>query len=122
MTIRELYDNIGGSYEHAVQVMKMEKLIDRYIRKLKNSGVGEQLAAAGESMDAEKLFEHAHAMKGVCGNLGLDDLAAAADVITEEFRPGTTRKLSDDEVKAQLEKINVMYRRAVDGIAAYEAQ
>ena len=45
MTIRELYDNIGGSYEHAVQVMKMEKLIDRYIRKLKNSGVGEQLAA-----------------------------------------------------------------------------
>ena len=122
MTIRELYDSIGGSYEHAVQVMKMEKLIDRYIRKLKNSGVGEQLAAAGEAMDAEKLFEHAHAMKGVCGNLGLDDLAAAADVITEEFRPGTARKLSDDEVKAQLEKINVMYRRAVDGIAAYEAQ
>lgn len=122
MTIRELYDNIGGNYDHAVQVMKMEKLIDRYIRKLKSSGVGEQLAAAGETMNPEKLFEHAHAMKGVCGNLGLDDLAAAADTITEEFRPGATRKLSDDQVKAQLQKIDAMYRRAVDGIAAYEAQ
>ena len=122
MTIRELYDNIGGNYDHAVRVMKMEKLIDRYVRKLKKSGVGEQLAAAGEAMDSEKLFEHAHAMKGVCGNLGLDDLAAAADVITEEFRPGAPRKLSDAEVKDQLARIDAMYRRAVEGIAAYEAQ
>ncbi len=122
MTIRELYANIGGNYDHAVQVMKMEKLIDRYVRKLKNSGVGDQLAAAGETMDPEKLFEHAHAMKGVCGNLGLDDLADAANIITEEFRPGAARKLSDAEVKEQLAKIDAMYRRAVDGIAAYEAQ
>ena len=122
MTIRELYANIGGNYDHAVQVMKMEKLIDRYVRKLKSSGVGEKLAEAGATMDGEKLFEHAHAMKGVCGNLGLDDLAAAADVITEEFRPGQPRKLSDAEVKAQLDKIDAMYRRAIDGIAEYEAQ
>ena len=122
MTLRELYDSIGGNYDHAVQVMKMEKLIDRYVRKLKSSGVGEKLAEAGAAMDGEKLFEHAHAMKGVCGNLGLDALANAAGVITEEFRPGAVRSLSDDEIRDQLNRIDAMYRRAVDGIAAYEAQ
>ena len=122
MTISELYETIGGNYAQAQRVMKMDKLIDRYIRKLKSSGVGEQLAAAGESMDAQKLFESAHGMKGVCSNLGLDDLAAAADAITEEFRPGNTRKMSDEAVKEKLQQILALYQRAVDGIRRYEEE
>lgn len=122
MTIRELYDSIGGNYDQAVKVMKSEKLIDRYVRKLKNSGVGEKLAAAGGTMDPVQLFECSHSMKGVCANLGLDELAAAAEVITEEFRPGSTRKMSDDEVRGKLNAIDALYKRAIDGIAVYEAQ
>ena len=37
MTIKELYDNIGGNYEQAVKVMKLDKLIDRHIRKFTNN-------------------------------------------------------------------------------------
>ena len=120
MTIQELYAAIGGNYDQAVRIMKSERLIDRYVRKLKSSNVGEALAAAGEAMDATRLFESAHAMKGVCSNLGLVELASAADAITEEFRPGNPRKLSDDAVREQLERIAGMYRRAVEGIRAYE--
>ena len=122
MTIPELYEMIGGNYEQALRVMKMDKLIDRYVRKLKSSGVGEQLAAAGETMDAQKLFESAHGMKGVCSNLGLDELASAADAITEEFRPGNTRKMSDEAVKEKLQQILALYQRAVDGIRRYEEE
>ena len=122
MTIKELYETIGGNYEQALRVMKMDKLIDRYVRKLKSSGVGEQLAAAGETMDALKLFESAHGMKGVCSNLGLDELASAADAITEEFRPGNTRKMSDEAVKEKLQQILALYQRAVDGIRRYEEE
>ena len=120
MTIQELYARIGGNYEHAVQIMKSDRLIDKYVRRLKNSQVGETLARAGETMDATGLFESAHAMKGVCANLGLDDLARAADEITEEFRPGSRRRLSDDEVKARLQAVLAQYRATEEGIQAYE--
>ena len=29
MTIRELYEQIGGSYEHAVQIMKKDNVINK---------------------------------------------------------------------------------------------
>ena len=120
MTLQELYASIDGSYDRAVQIMRMEKLINRYLSKFPNSGVYESLAAAGESMDPTALFESAHAMKGVCANMGFDKMAAAAGEITEEFRPGNTRSLSDDEVKARIADIGVMYRHTVDGIRQYE--
>ena len=121
MTIQQLYENIGGNYEQAVRVMKKDKLIDKYVRKLKDSDAGEQLAQAGEAMDAAKLFDSAHALKGVCANLGLDALANAADEITEEFRSGNARKLSDDAVREKVEAILTRFRNTVQSIAEYEA-
>ena len=122
MTIQQLYEKIGGNYDQAVRVMQKDKLIDKYVRKLKSSNVGEMLAQAGESMDAGKLFESAHAMKGVCSNLGLTALAEAADELTEEFRQGNARRLSDDEVRQKLDAILNRYRDTVQGISEYEAE
>ncbi len=121
MTIQQLYEKIGGNYEQAVRVMKKDKLIDKYVRKLKDSDAGEQLAQAGEAMDAAKLFDSAHALKGVCANLGLDALANAADEITEEFRSGNSRKLSDDAVREKVEALLTRLRNTVKGIEEYEA-
>lgn len=120
MTLEELYANMGGNYEHAKQIMKMDKLIDKYVRKLKNSDIKARLDSAFETMDAAQLFESAHAMKGVCGNLGLDDLAALADEITEEFRPGNSRKMSDEEAKAKVQNALDMLQKTLDCIEAYE--
>lgn len=121
MTIQELYDRIGGNYEHAMQIMRMDKMIGKYLLKLTESGVYEDFRAACDSMDAARLFETAHAMKGVCANLGLDDLAAAVSEITEEFRPGATRKLSDDELKDRMQNIFALYERTEEGISEYKA-
>ena len=120
MTIQELYAEIGGSYEQAVKIMKLDKMIDRYVRRLKSSSFDDQLAAASESMDPSALFETAHAMKGVCANLGLVKLAEAAHVITEEFRPGAPRTLSDDEVCEKLKVLKDLYRKTIEGINRYE--
>ena len=122
MTIRELYDIIGGNYDQAVRVMKMDKLIEKYVRKFTKSDLGQTLAEAGAAMDATQLFESAHAMKGVCSNLGLDALAAAADEITEEFRSGNARRLTDEEVRAKLDAIDRQYRATAEGIRRYEAE
>lgn len=119
MTLEELYDLIGASYEQAVRVMRKDKLIDRYIRKLVDSIECEKLVAAGEQMDATGLYESAHALKGVCANLGLEDLSSAASEITEEFRPGNERKFTDEEVKDKLAKLDERYRQTIAGIEQY---
>ena len=121
MTIQELYSKMEGNYDQAVRVMKSDRLIDKYIRKLKSSQIDIRLADAAETMDAVILFESAHAMKGVCANLGLEKLAAAADEITEEFRQGNPRKMTDEEVKAKLAAISEQYRMTADAISEYEA-
>lgn len=121
MTIQELYEQIGGNYNHAVQIMRMDKMISKYVLKLADSDVCDKLREAGASMDAAALFESAHAMKGVCANLGLDSLAAAVSEVTEEFRPGASRKFSDDEIKAKLDEIFAMYEKTKAGIEEYKA-
>jgi HPt (histidine-containing phosphotransfer) domain-containing protein len=120
MTLQELYYEIGGDYEQAMRVLRMDKLIDKHIRKLRTNSVAEGLIAAGERMDSSEIFEAAHAMKGVCANLGLVGLAGMASEIAEEFRPGNTRRISDDEVKIRIEKIGEAYKRTADRIRRYE--
>ena len=122
MTLQELYANIDGNYDHAVQIMKMEKLISRYVQKFPKSGVNESLQEAAETMDPTRLFESAHAMKGVCANLGFDRLSEAAGEITEEFRPGNARRLTDEEIREKIARIDAMYQRTVEGIHRYEQE
>ena len=120
MTLQELYQSIGGNYENAIRVLRMEKLMDKHIRKFTKNGVAEKLLEAGRSMDAKELFESAHALKGVCGNLGLTEMSELASEIAEEFRPGNARKLSDEEVDGKIAKIGELYRKVCEGISRYE--
>lgn len=120
MTLEELYQSIDGNYEQACNVLRIEKLIDKHIRKFPAGGVAQALIGAGETMDPTALFESAHAMKGVCANLGLTVLSDLASEISEEFRPSKARKLTDAQVKELLSKIERQYKKTADGIALYE--
>lgn len=119
MTLRELYAKIDGSYDQAISVLRVEKLIDKHIRKFPSGGITEAVIEAGKNMDGSALFESAHAMKGVCSNLGLTRLAGYASDISEEFRPGTPRKQSDDEIRAKLAEIEKLYQTTSEGIREY---
>lgn len=120
MTLQELYQNIGGNYDQALRVLHIEKLIDKHIRKFPKNGVVDAVLVAGKTMDPTGLFETAHALKGVSANLGLTALSDAAAVITEEFRPGSARSLSDAEIGEKLNKIEEMYSKISAGIRQYE--
>lgn len=119
MTLAELYESIDGSYEQARRTLRVDKLIDKHIRKLTTNGVLDNLIAAGRGDDATQIFECAHAAKGICGNLGLTSLAEAASEVSEEFRPGNPRKLSDQEVAERIDRIEELYARAKEGIERY---
>ncbi len=120
MTLKELYEIIGGDYDQALRVLRVEKLMDKHIRKLTKGGVVEQLIAAGEAMDPAQMFDAAHASKGMCGNLGLKKLSDLASEIAEEVRPGNPRTMTDGQVREKLDEIAALYRRAVDGVRQYE--
>ncbi len=120
MTLPELYQRIGGDYEQAIRVLRMDKLIDKHIRKFSKNGVVEAVLKAGEEMDPQTLFETTHALKGVSANLGLNEMSEAAAEISDEFRPGSPRRLSDDEIAARMRKIEELYRRTAEGIRLYE--
>ena len=122
MTLQELYQQIGGDYDQALRVLRVEKLVDKHIRKLTKNGLIEALVNAGDTMDPIQLFETSHAVKGNCANLGLTNLSAAASEISEEFRPGNARHFTDEEVKEKLKRIDAMYRQAADGIGRYEQE
>ena len=119
MTLEELYASIGGDYGQALKVLRMDKLIDKHIRKLTKNGVIDSLIAAGENMDPTELFETSHAVKGICANLGLTRIAEAASEISEEYRPGNPRTMSDEEVKQKLQEIADLYQATTEGIENY---
>jgi len=120
MTLQELYAQIDGNYEQAIRVLRVEKLMDKHIRKLTKNGVVEKLLEAAGIMDPVQMFETAHAMKGVCGNLGLSRLSEMASDIAEEFRPGNERKMTDEAVRAEVEEIRSLYGKTAEGIRRYE--
>ena len=120
MTLQELYTAIDGDYDQAVRVLRMDKLIDKHIRKMTKNGIVDNLLEAGRNMEPAALFETAHAMKGVCANLGLMVLSEMASEIAEEFRPGNPRKLSDDELAEKLTKIEALYQKTAAAIQIYE--
>lgn len=119
MTLQELYQSIGGDYDQVMRILRMEKLVDKHIRKFSQNGVVERLLDAGRKKDTNEMFEASHAMKGICGNLGLKELCSLASEISEEYRPGNDRRLSDEEVEEKLEEIAAKYQKAKEGILRY---
>lgn len=120
MTIQELYTTIDGNFESAKRVLTMEKLIQKFIiRLLEEKSFGRLQNANG---DPKELFEATHALKGICANLGLDKLSAMASDISEEFRPGKTRTMSDDEVNAKIAAFSEKFTFTLDEIRKFAAQ
>ncbi|MDO5703169.1 MAG: Hpt domain-containing protein [Lachnospiraceae bacterium] len=119
MTLKELYADIGGDYEKAMKVLRVEKLMDRHIKKFPVSGVTEALIEAAKSKDPVELFESSHAVKGVCANLGLTKLSDAAAKISDAYRAGSGSGMPDEELAAAISEIKELYEKAADGIRRY---
>ena len=119
MTIQELYDAIGGSYESAKRVMQSDRIIAKFIVKFVDDKSFDTLLGGWESRDAQAAFEGAHALKGVCANLGLDAISAAASELAEQFRPGGERTLDDAAVTERIDAIRAKRETAVELIRGF---
>lgn len=122
MTVQELYERIDGNYESARRVLQMDKLIGKFVVKFLDDPSAGKLFAAWDSRDEAAIFEGAHAMKGVCANLGLDALSSAAGDVCEEFRPGAARTMDDAALGARMDALRAAYEKTLEGVRAFAAE
>ena len=122
MTVQELYNNIGASYDSAKRILLMDKLIGKFVLKFLDDKSCEKLMTAWDTKDAVGVFEGAHALKGVGANLGLNHLSEQASAIAEEFRPGNARTMDDAAVTAKLAALKADYDKTIEGIRAFAAE
>ena len=122
MTVQELYERIGGSYDSAKRILPMDKLIGKFVLKFLDDKSYEKLTTAWAEKDTAGVFDGAHAIKGVCANLGLNTLSEQASAIAEEFRPGNARTMDDAEVGRRMDELKATYERTIEGIRAFAAE
>lgn len=84
--IKEAYEKIGADYEGVLRRLSSDALVTRFAGKFLKDQSFAQLAAAMESGDAQAAFVAAHTLKGVCQNLGFDNLFVPSVEITEALR------------------------------------
>lgn len=75
------------------------------------------LVATLEADDFEEAYQHAHALKGVAGNLSLTDLHRAAGLVSDELHQGEPQL-----AKSNLPAVEKAHHAAIQGLETLQAQ
>ena len=115
MTIKECYEAMGGDYEDVLKRLMNEARIQKFALMFKKDPSMSQLTQAMDAGDVETAFRAAHTLKGICLNLGFDNLYKASFDITEKLRGRDTEGC--EELLARVEE---QYNNTVDAIHMME--
>lgn len=111
MTVKECYEQMGADYEGVLRRMGSETVIRRFALKFLQDPSFNDLKESLQKNDREEAFCAAHTLKGVCLNLGLDELYEVSTEITEKLR-GRESIGSEDLFK----KVEEKYQKTVEAI------
>ena len=102
MTLKSLYEAVGGDYEDVVRRLISEEFAAGLAVRFLDDDEMEKLGAAMETRNIEEAFRAAHTLKGVALNLGFKNLGRSASELTEVLRKRTFDGTEDlyKEVKA----------------------
>ena len=76
MTVRECYEELGSDFDKVLSRLVSEALVKKFALKFLDDPSFGQLETALADKDAETAFRAAHTLKGICLNLGFDNLFA----------------------------------------------
>lgn len=119
MNIEECYHRLGGDYAQVLLRLPSGSLVKKFITKFLGDGSFTELCQAMEQGDRETAFRAAHSLKGVCANLGFEQLRASASELTEVLRPQTDGIPAD--AWELLERVRGDYQVTVDAIRDFLA-
>lgn len=110
--MKELYvklTNNGVDVQGALdRILNNETFYDKFLKKFLADTNYENLKQALADGDHKNGLDYAHTLKGVCGNLGMDELFALLKQMVDDYRANDYSRLNDlfDEVT---EKYRVIY-------------
>ena len=84
MTVRECYEELGCDFDKVLSRLVSEALVKKFALKFLDDPSFGQLKTALADKDAETAFRAAHTLKGICLNLGFDNLFAPSQELTEK--------------------------------------
>ena len=103
MDIKECYEAMHGDYEDIFSRLRNNALIIKLVKKFESDQSYAELKQGLADKDVEKAFRAAHTLKGICLNLGFDNLFAPSQELTEKLRGAITIE-GTDELFAAVEK------------------
>ena len=111
MTVKECYEQMGADYEGVLGRLRSEVLIKKFAKKFLDDGSFRSLKDNLAQKNGEEAFRAAHTLKGVCQNLGFDNLYKASFDITEKLRGRDTEGC--EELFAKVEE---QYNKTAEAI------
>ena len=100
-TLEQAYRELGADYEGVTKRLMGDALVGRFVGKFFEDESFENLRAALAAKDVKAAFMAAHTLKGICQNLGFDNVFAPASALTEVLRADSLE--GADELFAQVE-------------------
>lgn len=113
MEIKECYEQMGANYENVLSRLGSDALIRRFASKFPDDTSFQSLEQAMKEKNIDEAFRAAHTLKGVCLNLGFDNLFTVSSELTEKLRAG-----SFDGTEALFEEVKKQYYRTIEAIRA----
>ena len=117
MTIVECYQQLGGNLENVKTRLPSDSLIKRFIIKFLDDSSYSELCDALQKGQRDDAFRAAHTLKGVCANLGFDQLENSASALTELLRPKDIG--IPEEAVSMMKDVKHDYEMTVGAIRAY---
>lgn len=111
MTVKECYEQMGADYEGVLGRLRSEGLIKKFAKKFLDDGSFQSLKDNLAQGNGEEAFRAAHTLKGVCQNLGFDNLYKPSFDITEQLRGRSTEGCEE-----LLAKVEEQYKKTTDAI------
>ncbi|MGN0698525.1 MAG: Hpt domain-containing protein [Ruminiclostridium sp.] len=108
MTLEECYKALGGSYTDVLSRLMNDKMITKYLGKFTEDTSYNDIFTALANKDYETAFHAAHTLKGLCLNLGLENLYKSAFEVTEALR-GKTNETTPE----MLEELKTNYESSI---------
>lgn len=114
MTIKSLYEAVGGDYEDVVKRLISEEFVAQLALGFLDDDGFSSLEKAMKNRNAEDAFRAAHTLKGVALNLGFKNLGESASELTEVLR-----KRTFDGADEPFEKVKADYAVVISALYTY---
>ncbi len=114
MTIKSLYEAVGGDYQDVVKRLISEEFAVQLALGFLDDDGFSSLEKAMKNRNAEDAFRAAHTLKGVALNLGFKNLGESASELTEVLR-----KRTFDGADEPFEKVRADYAVVISALRSY---